>query len=88
MLYKNGNQLLRKAYEKKADPNRPCDDSLTWIRKMLMTTLVYLFYWCMSERKFSGQVAECTPLNPKMRRGLSVSPVVLSKHQAHGHARV
>jgi hypothetical protein len=22
MLYKNGNQLLRKAYEKKADPNK------------------------------------------------------------------
>jgi hypothetical protein len=45
MLYKNCNRLLKKAYEKKADPNRPCDDWLTWIRKMLMTTLVYLFYW-------------------------------------------
>jgi hypothetical protein len=27
-------------------------------------------------------------LNPKMRRSLSVSPVLLSKHQAHEHARV
>jgi hypothetical protein len=47
MLYKNGNQLLRKGYEKKVDPNKPCDDSFTWIRKMLMTTLVYLFYSCI-----------------------------------------
>jgi hypothetical protein len=29
----------------------------------------------MSERKFSGRVAERTALNPKMRRGLSVLPV-------------
>jgi hypothetical protein len=39
----------------------------------------------MSERKSSAGWRSAPALNPKMRRGLSVLPVLLSEHQAHEH---
>jgi hypothetical protein len=42
----------------------------------------------MSERKSPAGWWSTPALNPKMRRGLSVLPVLLSEHQAHEHARV